>query len=137
MGLGVRMTHVTMDQTFLWDPIFFGTKNLLDLKDFQTQIFFQPKIFSDSKWTSMKMIIWGIKQTFWTWGFLNLLMQMFYFNWSLTLKTKSCLLIFHIIYHIMHQTIHHIISNIKSHIISYIINPKIYKIINHLSYHIS
>ena len=43
------MTHVTMDQTFLWDLKFFGTqyifstKNLLDLK------FFRPKIFSDPK----------------------------------------------------------------------------------------
>ena len=37
------------------------------------------------------MIFGGRKQSFWTWGCLNWQGQIFYFNWSLTLKTKSCL----------------------------------------------
>ena len=32
----------------------------------------------------------GRKQNVWTWGCLNWQGQRFYFNWSLTLKTKSC-----------------------------------------------
>ena len=53
---------------------------------------FRPKIFFNQKWTSMKMICGGIKQSFWTWGFLNwIIRQRFYLNWSLTLKTKSWL----------------------------------------------
>ena len=55
-----------------------------------TKFFFRPKIFSNQKWTSMKMIFGGIKQSFWTWGFLNCIAQRSYLNWSLTLKTKSC-----------------------------------------------
>ena len=108
------MTHVTMDQTFLWDlkffwdptyfqynkfvgPKNFQTRSLLcpkffsEPKFFQTQIFFRPKICSDLKWISMKMIFGGIKQRFWTSGFLNCPSQRFYLNWSLTLKTKSCI----------------------------------------------
>ena len=40
------------------------------------------------------MIFGGIKQSFWTLGFLNCLVQNFYLNWSLTLKTKSCFVYF-------------------------------------------
>ena len=67
-----------------------GLKKFASEKYFQTQIFFRPKICSDPKWISMKMIFGGIKQSFWTWGFLNCPSQRFYLNWSLTLKTKSC-----------------------------------------------
>ena len=49
---------------------------------------FQTQNFSNQKLTSMKMIFGGIKQSFWTWGFLNCIAQRFYLNWSLTLKTK-------------------------------------------------
>ena len=37
------------------------------------------------QWTSMKMTFGGIKQSFWTWGFLSCIAQRFYLNWSLTL----------------------------------------------------
>ena len=39
----------------------------------------------------MKMMFGGIKQSFWIWGFLNCPALRFCLNWSLTLKTKSCL----------------------------------------------
>ena len=38
------------------------------------------------------MICGGIEQSFWAWGSLDCLVQRFYLNWSLTLKTKSCFL---------------------------------------------
>ena len=38
----------------------------------------------------MKTISGGRTQSFWTWSFLNWQGQRFYFNWSLTQKTKSC-----------------------------------------------
>ena len=87
-----------LDLQFFRPKIFFrckfvlGPKFFSEPKYFQTQIFFRPKICSDPKWISMKMIFGGIKQSFWTWGFLNCPSQRFYLNWSLTLKTKSCLL---------------------------------------------
>ena len=69
---------------------FSGPKFFLEPKFFQTHIFLRPKIFSDPKWTSMKTIFWGRKQSFCTWGFWNWQGQRIYLNWSLTLKTKSC-----------------------------------------------
>ena len=39
------------------------------------------------------MIFGGRKQNFWSCSFLNWQGQRFYFEWSLTLKTKSCFLI--------------------------------------------
>ena len=71
-------------------------------KFFRPKFFFRPKILSDPKWTSMKMIFWGMKQNFWTWCFLNSLAQRFYLNWSLTLKTKSCLIWFYLSYFKLH-----------------------------------
>ena len=50
---------------------------------------FQTQNVSDPKGTSMKVIFGGIKRPR---GFLNCLAQRLYLNWSLTLKTKSCLL---------------------------------------------
>ena len=37
------------------------------------------------------MIFVEMKQRFWTWGFVNGIVERFYLNWSLTLKTKSCI----------------------------------------------
>ena len=49
MGLGVRMTHVTMDQTFLWDPIFFQYKKFVGPKKFSDPKFFMPRISLGAK----------------------------------------------------------------------------------------
>ena len=57
---------------------------------FKPNIFSPPNFVSDPEWTSMKTIFGGRKKCFWTWGFLNWQGQRFYFNWSLTIKTKSC-----------------------------------------------
>ena len=94
-----------LDSTLILDQTFSHPKKFLDLKFFRpktfirsifcyaqnsswNQNFFRPKICSDPKWISMKMIFGGIIQSFWTWGFLNCQSQRFYLNWSLTLKTK-------------------------------------------------
>ena len=77
--------------------IFFGTNFFSEQSFFRNTNFSDPKFFSDltffadPKWTSWKMIFGGRKQSFWTWGCLNWQGQRFYFNWSLTLETKSCL----------------------------------------------
>ena len=53
-------------------------------KNFQTLNFFWPKMnFNEND-------LWRDKKSFWTWGLLNCIVQRFYLNWSLTLKTKSC-----------------------------------------------
>ena len=49
MGLGVQMTHVTKDQTFLWDPIFFQYKKFVGPKKFSDPKFFIPKMFLRTK----------------------------------------------------------------------------------------
>ena len=63
---------------FFWEPKFFQTQ-----KFFRLFIFFRPKM------NFMKDDLWREKG-FWTWGCLNWQGQRFYFNWSWTLKTKSC-----------------------------------------------
>ena len=98
-----QIKHFFFTQKFFQIQSFFGPKIL-----FRPNIVFRPNIFSDTKFffhpkffsdptffwdpksTLRKMIFGGIKQSFWTWAFLNCLAQSFYLNWSLTLKTKSC-----------------------------------------------
>ena len=56
---------------------------------FQTHNIFWPKMnFNEND-------LWRIKRTT---GFLNCLAQRFYFNWSLTLKTKSCIIFFSFVF---------------------------------------
>ena len=76
---------ISCPKTFFLIRIFFRPKFFSDLKFFLKQFFFWIKFFSDPKWTLWKMIFGGRKQSFWTWGLR------FYFHWSLTLETKSCL----------------------------------------------
>ena len=54
------------------------------------------------------MIFGGIKQSFWTWGFLNFPAQRFYLNWSLTLKTKSCNIYIFVMFHDILNTLQNI-----------------------------
>ena len=84
-------------QIFLRPKIFLGTKIFSD------QIFFRHKICCDPKRISIKMIFRGIKQSFWTWGFLNCPAQRFNLNWSFT---KSCFIFFgtkYFLYHVLIQ----------------------------------
>ena len=78
-------------QNIFADPNFFLALKVFRTKNFfRPSIFFRLKIISDPKWASMKAVFGGRKHGFWIWGFLNWQGQRFYFNWSLTLKTKSC-----------------------------------------------
>ena len=52
MGLGVLITHVTMDQTFLKDSIFFQYKKIVGPKKFSDPKFFMPEIFLRTKFFS-------------------------------------------------------------------------------------
>ena len=80
------------DLKFFLGPKLFSGQNFFRTQDFVwPKNIFRPKIFSNPKWTSMKTIFWGRKQSFCTWGFRNWQGQRFYLNWSLTLKTKSCI----------------------------------------------
>ena len=98
-----------LDQTFFPSKIFLGLRIFFWCKFFEAQNFSRnqhfsrPKICSDPKWISMKMIFGGIKQRFWTWGFLNCSSQRFYLKWSLTLKTKSCFIQHFLIHHALHS----------------------------------
>ena len=79
------------DLNFFIAPKLFSCQNFFRTQDFvRPKKMFRPKIISNPKWTSMKTIFWGRKQSFCTWGFRNWQGQRFYLNWSLTLKTKSC-----------------------------------------------
>ena len=97
-NLSLSHLHIYYSWAFGWvygvrgpnDP--FHKKNKNNKKN-PTKKIFRPKIFSNQKWTLMKMIFGGIKQSFWTWGFLKCIAQRFYLNWSLTIKTKSCIVI--------------------------------------------
>ena len=73
--------------TFFQDQNFFLTRNNFW---FLEPFFFRSKIFSEPKWTSVRTMLGGRKQSFQTLSFLNWQGQRFYLNWSLTLKTKSC-----------------------------------------------
>ena len=125
----VRTQYLFPSKFFFKQLIFFGLKILLDPKfllepkKFRNERFFRTRFFSDltffvdPKWTSWKMIFGGRKQSFWTWGCLNWQGQRFYFNWSLTLETKSCFVLkiytkiynlefkFHIIMHQLSQNL--------------------------------
>ena len=83
---------------FSWPQIFLRPKIFLwTQRNFRTQFFFDPKFFSNQKFVrtqnelqlKLKTIFRRRNQSFWTWGFLNRQGQRFYFNWSLTLMTKS------------------------------------------------
>ena len=86
-------TQIFLTQNFFGRNFFFRPKNFFHQNFFRSKIC-RPKIFSNTKWTSMKTIFWGRKQSFCTWGFRNWHGQRFYLNWSLTLKTKSCIILF-------------------------------------------